>query len=155
MIPEDGNYYPWQLELWAWDKAEREKRGGATKYADPNAPKAKLSDVLRCMEEACARPEIWDRYVEMAAQKERGVEVSDDDGNELAAFMGLFHAWFRMKNDLDHYDFQAFSSVQRLVARLANGSLQRADFEGMKAVLGPWGWEDDLADPGQSLRSAQ
>jgi hypothetical protein len=150
MIPEDGNYYPWQLELWAWDKAEQEKRGGGLLIRSAaDIPHAKLSDLLRCVEAARARPEIWDRYIDMAAKDKCGELTEEDSGYDLGSFVGSFTGWFCMKNNLDAGSF-AYSGVHSLLFKIASGQVTEENTEAIKLELGAWSIIDDLPNQADS-----
>jgi hypothetical protein len=137
MIPEDGNYYPWQVELWAWAKERELKSGVSMETADPKAPLPKLSDVLKCLDSACAQPEIWDRYNNLQA-------FTQEDSFELGGFVSSYVSWYLGKNSMRRFNPYAFGSTHRLMWRLAEGAFKREDVSAIKDELGPWFWVDDL-----------
>jgi hypothetical protein len=137
MIPEDGNYYPWQVELWAWAKEREEKTGTSFEIVGLNRPLPKLSDILKCLDAVCAQPEIWGRHTKLE-------EFTDDEILELGGFVCSYVRWYLQKNNLEKLESMAFDSIQRVVWRLAERDFKREDIGAIKDELGPWFWVDDL-----------
>ena len=149
MIPENGNYYPWQLELWAWGKANQEKPGYSPGVRMSEVRAAKLSDVLRCLDAARNTPEVWNRIVAQARRPYVDPGLVADDHPEVAImsdvgqFVGWFCDWFRMKNGLDDAGW-GYGEVNCVLQAISRDEVDRSDLAEMKKRLGKFGIIDDL-----------
>ncbi len=159
MIPEDGNYYPWQLALWAWRKSEEAKPGYNPTIRMSDVPPAKLSNILRCLDAARNTPEVWARVVAQAKRPyvDPGHVAADHPEVEImskvGSFIGTFCDWFRMKNGLDEAGW-GYGSVNRVLQAISRGEIDRNDLSEMKKQLGKFGIVDDLGVD-ESLQGAR
>lgn len=150
MISESRKHYPWQDELWDWQRVEEEKRGGRPDILSWDVPHAKLSDLFRCLDTARATPEVWERVLEQANRSYVDPGIVPDDHpeverqSEITHFVRTFTNWFRMKNKI-HDNPIPYSGVMRILRAIARGETDRSNVEEIKKCFGHSFITDDTA----------
>jgi hypothetical protein len=111
---EDGNYFPWLLEMWAWNKAQEAEltaQGKSTSRMASSFDKPKLSDLIACMAAIRAAPEIWEPLQEMAMLYPDTQRTPDNDDKGMAGLISRFTVWFQMKRGLDNMPYSELYTI--------------------------------------------
>ena len=142
-LDEDGNHYPWMLELWKWQEErarERKARGEDSARPLDSFPKAKLSNLLRCLDKAAATPEVSERAAWLARQPLLDyINLSEEDPRraeaalqlDVVGFIGRFTNWFLMRESIDELPIP-YGVIYRALGAISLGEIDRGDIEGIK-----------------------
>ena len=153
---QDGNEYPWMVELWKWQDvqaAERKARGESSGRRLSDIPHAKLSNLLRCLDAAREAPEVWERAVWFANQPaidpaelrlDDPRQAEADRQQQVVGFITRFAAWFRMKNEIDDVP-DSYGNILLILGAMSKGQADRDDLPAMKQMFGPYFTVDDLS----------
>ena len=146
-LDEKGNYYPWMLELWDW-----QKRRDVSSRSLSSIPDAKLSNLVRCLDAACATPEVWERAEWLGKQFPLDpVSIPVDDPRraeaqrqmDIIGFISQFTSWFRAKHGIDENP-EPYGEISHILAAISIGEIDRSDLRGLKRRFGKYFTEDDL-----------